>query len=67
MFGFETAEVGKTVHVRSDFYFGRSVTTSTGRITNVARNAAGVVEIIYANVAGLDVVLGRSAVLTVTP
>lgn len=65
MFGFQTAAVGKTVHLNSDFVFDRYLTSSKGKITNVARNAAGGVAVIYAEIEGIAVVLGSDAVLTV--
>jgi hypothetical protein len=65
MFGFQTAEIGKTVHVNSAFSFGQHVTTTKGVITNIARDAAGNVAVIYANVGGFGVVLTSEFVLTV--
>lgn len=65
MFGFQTAAVGKTVHINSSFSFGQYVTTTKGVITNVSRDEAGNVAVIYANVGGFDVVLTSEYVLTV--
>lgn len=65
MFGFQTAAVGKTVHLNSNFAFGQHVTTTKGIITNVAHDADGNVAVIFANVGGFEVSVTAQFVLTV--
>lgn len=63
MFGFQTAEIGKTVHLNSNF--PGFLRIRNGKITNVSRNEDGKVEVIYASVDGHSVSVKSDCVLTV--
>jgi hypothetical protein len=67
MFGFQTAEVGKTVHLKSEAAADMFLRSTAGTITNVSRDAKGDVAIIFARVGMYDVALNDKAVLTVVP